>query len=168
MEVQAFMGIINCVCRFVPDFALMVKPIHNIIKQDRSFSWIDDVKNAFIRIKKAISSTPVLAKPDFEKYFTIYTNPTEEAVSAILLQCDDKNNEKLVAYMSQSLSDDGFKYSYIEKHVLALVKAVEKFLPLYPRETHIGKSPFACCQVSAFTNLSFKEACTLACQNPGT
>jgi hypothetical protein len=37
-EVQAFMGIINFVRRFVLDFAVMVKPIHNLLKQDRSFS----------------------------------------------------------------------------------------------------------------------------------
>jgi hypothetical protein len=33
-----------------------------------------------------------------------------------------------VAYMTQILSDDEFKYSYIEKHVFALVKTMEKFL----------------------------------------
>jgi hypothetical protein len=38
-KVQAFMGIINFVHRFVPDFVVMVKPIHNLLKQDRSFSW---------------------------------------------------------------------------------------------------------------------------------
>jgi hypothetical protein len=37
-EVQAFMGIINFIRRFVPDFSLMVKPIHNLLKQDISFS----------------------------------------------------------------------------------------------------------------------------------
>jgi hypothetical protein len=67
-EVQAFMGVINFVYRFVPDFAVMVKPIHNILKQDHSFSWIDDVKNDFEGIKKAISSAPVLVKPYFEKF----------------------------------------------------------------------------------------------------
>jgi hypothetical protein len=121
------MGIINFVRRFVLDFAVMVKPIHNLLKQDHSFSWMDDVVNAFIGIKKEICSVPVLAKPNFEKEFMIYTNATEEAISAILMQYDDQVNEKLVAYMSQSLSDDGFKYSYIEKHAFALVKAVEKF-----------------------------------------
>jgi hypothetical protein len=30
--------------------------------------------------------------------------------------------------MSQSLSDDEIKYSYIEKHAFSLVKAIEKFL----------------------------------------
>jgi hypothetical protein len=126
-EVQSFMGIINFVCRFVLDFAIMVKPIHNFLKQDRSFSWTDDFENAFVRIKKAISYAPVLAKPDFEKEFIIYTNSTEEVVFDILMQCDDQVNEKPVAYMSQSLSDDDFKYSYIEKHAFALVKVVEKF-----------------------------------------
>jgi hypothetical protein len=57
----------------------------------------------------------------------IYTNATEEAVSAILMQGDDQGNKKPVAYMSQSLSDDEFKYSLIEKHTFSLVKVVEKF-----------------------------------------
>jgi ribonuclease HI len=85
-EVQAFMGVINFVRRFVPDFAVMVKPIHNLLKQDHPFSWTDDVENAFEGIKKEISSAPVLAKPDFEKEFTIYTNATEEAVSVVLMK----------------------------------------------------------------------------------
>jgi len=126
-EVQAFMGIINFVRRFVLDFVVMVKPIHNLLKKDRLFSWTKDVENDFVRIKKAINSTPVLAKPEFEKDFIIYTNSTEEAVSSILVECDDQNHEKLVAYTSQILSDDEFKYSYIEKHVFSLVKVVEKF-----------------------------------------
>jgi hypothetical protein len=127
-EIQDFMGVINFVCRFVPDFLVMVKPIHIMIKQDHSFSWTNDVENDFEGIKRVISSTPVLAKMDFEKEFTIYTNATEEAFSTILMQNEYQGNEKLVAYMSQSLYDDEFKYSFIEKHVFALVKVVEKFL----------------------------------------
>jgi hypothetical protein len=57
----------------------------------------------------------------------IYTNATEEAVSSILMQCDDQVNEKPVAYMIQSFSYDEFKYSFIEKHAFSLLKAVEKF-----------------------------------------
>jgi hypothetical protein len=125
-EVQVFMGIIKFVRRFVPDFVVMVKPIHNILKQDHSFSWTGDIENAFVRIKKAISSTPVLVKPDFEKDFIIYTYSMEEELFSILVQCDDQNNKKLVAYMIQSLSYDEFKYSYIEKNVFSLVKVVEK------------------------------------------
>jgi hypothetical protein len=69
-----------------------------------------------------------LEKLDFEKYFIIYTNATEEAIPTILLQKDDHNNEQLIAYMSQSLSEDEFKYTLIEKHTFSLVKASENFV----------------------------------------
>jgi hypothetical protein len=50
-EIQSFMGIINFVRRFVPHFAVMVKPIHNMLKQDQSFSWTNDFENHFVGIK---------------------------------------------------------------------------------------------------------------------
>jgi hypothetical protein len=71
-EIQSFMGKINFVRRFIPDFARMVKPIHNMLKQDRSFSWNDDTKKYFVEVKKAISSAPVLAKPNFEALSEIW------------------------------------------------------------------------------------------------
>ena len=52
-------------------------------------------------------------------------NATKEAISAILMQNDYQNNEKLVAYLSQSLSDDEIEYSFIEKHAFALLKDIE-------------------------------------------
>jgi hypothetical protein len=121
------MGTINFVRRFVPDFAVMVKHIHNFMKHDRTFSWTDEVENDFIGIKKAIRSTLVLAKPDFNKDFIIYTNATKEAISTILLQAYDQNQENPIAYMSQSLSYDEVKYTLIEKHTFTLVKAIGNF-----------------------------------------
>jgi hypothetical protein len=91
----------------------MVKPIQKFLKKDDSFSWTDDIENAFLRINKAISSAPISTKPDFEKDFIVYTKATEETIYAILLQSDDQNNEKPTAYMSQSLSNDEIKYSCI-------------------------------------------------------
>jgi hypothetical protein len=126
-EVQAFTGVINFVCRFVTDFIVMVKPIHNLLKQDHSFSWTDDVENAFIRIKKAISSAPVLAKPDFEKEFIIYTNAIEEAISVILLQCDDQDNEKSVAYMSQTCLMMSLNILLLKSMLSLLLKLLKNF-----------------------------------------
>jgi hypothetical protein len=95
-----------------------------------------------VRIKKAISSALVLAKLDFEKDFIIYTNATKEAVYVVPLQCDDHNNEKPVAYMSQILSNDELKYSYIEKHSFSLVRVVEKFHHFILGNHTLVKVPF--------------------------
>jgi hypothetical protein len=47
------------------------------------------------------------------------------AVSAILMQDDDQGKEKLVAYMSQSLSDDEFRYSFIENMLSLLLNMLK-------------------------------------------
>jgi hypothetical protein len=120
----------------------MVKPIHNILKQYRSFSWNDDTEKYFVEVNKSISFAPVLEKPNFEKDFIIYTNATEEVICAILVQKDDQNNDHPIAYMNQSLSDDEFKYTLIEKHTYSLVKYIEKFHNyILGKHTHV-KVPF--------------------------
>ena len=67
-----------------------------------------------------------MTKSNFEKDLIIYTNATEEAISAILLQKDDRDNNQPIYYMRQISSDDEFKYTLIEKHIYALIKAIEK------------------------------------------
>lgn len=126
-SIQAFMGKINFVRKIIPNFAFIVKPIHNLLKANHTFVWNEQANKSFIKIKDALSSTPVLATPDFSKDFIIYTNATEEAVAAILMQKKLQNHEQPIAFMSQSLSDAAIQYTLIEKHAYALVKAIEKF-----------------------------------------
>jgi hypothetical protein len=103
----------------------MVKPIHNMLKQNQVFSYNDTTEKDFVEIKNAISYASVLAKPIFAKDLIIYTNATKDTISTILLQRYDHNNEQPIAYMSQSLSKDEFKYTLIEKYTFVLVKVIE-------------------------------------------
>jgi hypothetical protein len=61
-----------------------------------------------------------LTKSNFEKDLIIYTNATEEAISAILLQKDDRDNNQPIYYMRQISSDDEFKYTLIENILILL------------------------------------------------
>jgi hypothetical protein len=74
------MGIIKFVHMFATNFSLMVKLIHNLLKKDHSFSWTNDVENAFVRIKKEINYALILVKLDFENDFIIYTNATRKKI----------------------------------------------------------------------------------------
>ena len=49
------MGTINFVHRFVPDFAQIVKPLEQMVKQSVQFKWTDIEKFAFKDIKIAIA-----------------------------------------------------------------------------------------------------------------
>ena len=70
---QSFMGTINFVRRFVPDFTQIVKPLQQMVKQSVQFKWTDVEKNAFSKIKKYFVHTPSLKSLDFEKDFILYT-----------------------------------------------------------------------------------------------
>ena len=62
---QSFMGTINFVRRFVPDFAQIVKPLQKMVKQSVQFKWNDVEKNEFSKIKTSIAHAPFLKILDF-------------------------------------------------------------------------------------------------------
>lgn len=66
-EIQSFMHNINFVRRFILYFAIMVKPIHNLLKQNQVFSWTDITKKDCVDIKTAISYALILLKHDLSK-----------------------------------------------------------------------------------------------------
>ena len=70
---QSFMGTINFVRRFVPDFAQIIKPLQQMVKRSVHFTWTDLEKNAFNKIKTSVSHAPSLKSPNFEKDFILYT-----------------------------------------------------------------------------------------------
>ena len=59
-SIHAFMGKINFVRRFIPNFAYIFKPIHNLLKANQTFIWNEQANNSFLKIKDALSSALVL------------------------------------------------------------------------------------------------------------
>ena len=62
-SMQSFMGTINFVRRFVPDFAQIVKPLQQMVNQSIQFKWTDIEKAAFKDIKTTIDHAPSLRGP---------------------------------------------------------------------------------------------------------
>ena len=74
---QSFLGMINFVRRFVPNFAQIVRPLQDMIKKDALFKWSDIQKDALSKIKKAIMDALALMPPIFSKDFIFYTFATD-------------------------------------------------------------------------------------------
>ena len=70
---QSFLGQINFLKRFVPDFSQIILPLQSMIKKKSLFKWGKDERNSFELIKKAIIEAPSLTTPDFLKSFVLYT-----------------------------------------------------------------------------------------------
>ena len=69
---------------FVPDFAQIIKPLQQMVKQTVQFKWIDLEKNAFNKIKTSISHAPSLKIPNFEKDFILYTFSFDDSLAVVL------------------------------------------------------------------------------------
>ena len=46
--------------RFVKGFAAIAKPMTNLTKKDRDFTWSTEEETAFQKLKEALTSAPIL------------------------------------------------------------------------------------------------------------
>ena len=74
---------------------------------------------------------PILAFPDFNKPFKLYTDGSYLGIGALLTQ-DQDDMECVIAYTGRSLNIHESKYPIIELEALAMIHAITKF-DVYPR-----------------------------------
>jgi len=126
-ELQAFIGKINFLRRFISSLAELLRLLTNMLKKDSSINWTVEAKQSFEEIKMALTRTPVLTSPKFDRDFIIFSFASEHTVAAVLLQKDDQGCEKPIAFFSKALRDASLKYNIMEKQAFALVKAIKDF-----------------------------------------
>jgi hypothetical protein len=84
-EVQAFLGRINFLRRFVSNFAELVKHITAMLRKGHEVKWTSESRESFVLIKKALTEAPVLISPDYSKDFLIFSFSSYDTIAAVLL-----------------------------------------------------------------------------------
>jgi len=69
----------------VKGYASIEAPLTNLIKKD-SFKWNKAVEEAFNKLKESVTSTLVLASPNFNKPFTMECDASGIGVGIVLMQ----------------------------------------------------------------------------------
>lgn len=127
-DVRSFLGLASWYRRFVENFARVSAPLTKLTKKNLRWEWTDSQETAFQTLKDKLTTTPVLACPDFNKQFVLQVDASNEGLGASLTQTIDKK-ERVIAYASRLLTDNERKFTTTEKECLALVWAVRKFRP---------------------------------------
>src|SRR6266498_4658526 len=96
-----------------------MRPMYELTKEENgkavSFEWTAARQKAFEAIKAKLATTPVVAHPNFDKSFILYTDTLGEGVEAVLHQKGDDGRERIIACTSKTYNEHEKKYSITEQ-----------------------------------------------------
>ena len=125
--VRSFLGMAGYYRNFIENFATIASPLTDLTKVREPFRWGPEQQRAFDTLKTALVTAPILAHPDVSRPYILYTDASDKAIGAILVQKDDDGVERVISYLSHKLSGAQLRWATIEKEGYALIYSLKRF-----------------------------------------
>ncbi|KAL7290003.1 hypothetical protein TKK_0015735 [Trichogramma kaykai] len=81
-QLRRFFGMVGWYARFIARDSEIKAPLTKLLKKTEEWKWGEEQQTAFERLKSALTSAPVLARPDFSKPFKVQCDASGVAVGA--------------------------------------------------------------------------------------
>ena len=122
-EANKFLGALSWYRKFIPQFATIAAPIHqitNLTKPNRKkFAWGDSQKQAFLQLKHLLVTSPLFLNFPDDNYPVILTTDASKCGIGGTLQQNINGKTKNIYYHSQVISPVQRRYDPIELKALA-------------------------------------------------
>ena len=119
-DVRSFLGFCNFYRAFIPSFSHVARPLNDLTKKARQWTWNGREQQAFDKLKTICSSYPVLRTPDWSRQFILETDASGFALGAVLMQEFDDGIHP-VAFNSRSLLPAERNYDAHDKELAGVV-----------------------------------------------
>ena len=128
-QTRSFLGVCSFYRRMLCNFSLHAEPLIKLTRKHVKFVWGPEQQAAFIKLKALLVSSKVMAIPRPEEPYLLYTDASDYAVGAILVQKDETGMERVIQYVSHSLSQSQRRWSCLEKECFAIIHSIGKLRP---------------------------------------
>lgn len=134
-EVRRFLGLTGYYRRLIANYSGIAAPLSDLLKKTSGqFKWNPEAEAAFIQLKRALCTSPVVTNPDFEEPFRLQCDASDYSASAVLGQIQD-SHEVVIAYYSHKWTGSEKSWCATEKEGACVIYAVRHFrCYLYGRE----------------------------------
>lgn len=121
-EVLRILGLAKFFSKFVPNLSSMTSNLRNLTHNNVRFNWTEKHDKELNSLKQLISNSPILKifNPDLD--ITVQCDASSEGLGCVLLQ-----NNSPVSFASRTMTKSEKRYAQIEKELLAICFAMEKF-----------------------------------------
>ncbi|CAI5671480.1 unnamed protein product [Oreochromis niloticus] len=124
-DVQRFNGMINYMGKFIPNFSEKMAPLRQLTEKRIEWEWNHEHEKAWRDLKDLLTKEPVLKFYDPMRPIKSSSDASQSGLGAVLLQKYDEWQP--VAYASRSMTDAETRYAQIEKELLSITYACERF-----------------------------------------
>ncbi|GKF30246.1 reverse transcriptase domain-containing protein, partial [Tanacetum coccineum] len=126
--IRSFLGHAGFYHQFIQDFSKISRPTTHLLEKDTHFIFSKECVESFNILKKKLTEAPILVTPDWDLPFEIMCDASDYAVGAVLGQRKTRHFQP-IHYASKTMTDAQAHYTTMEKELLFVVYAFEKFRP---------------------------------------
>jgi reverse transcriptase-like protein len=134
-DVRSFLGFCNFYRSFIANFSTVTRPLNDLTKKQRQWSWTDDEQASFDTLKDLCCSYPMLRSPDWTKPFHMDTNASDFALDVVISQEFDGEKHP-IAFHSRTLLPAERNYDVHDKEMTAIVYRFKCGRPYFLSANH--------------------------------
>ncbi|CAH0723337.1 unnamed protein product, partial [Brenthis ino] len=126
-DIRRFIGLTSFFRRFIKNFAIIARPLTDLLKKNFSWNWTDQQENSFITLKSKLVERPILALYDQKLETELHTDASKIGIAGILLQKGADNLLRPVAYYSRKNTSEEQRMHSFEQETLAVISSLNRF-----------------------------------------
>ena len=102
-------------------------PLYSLLGKHKKWHWGQEQQSAFQLAKDALQSDTLLVHYDPGRPILLACDASDYGIGAVLSHTTEDSQERLIAFISRTLTSAEKHYSQLEKEALAIIFAVKKF-----------------------------------------